>query len=71
MKNKDVNSLEHTSWRCQYHIVITLSINICFLNNEIISSISIKDDFSASIDASDPFGTNLPELTDYQWSTLS
>ena len=21
MKNKDVNSLEHTSWRCQYHIV--------------------------------------------------
>ena len=21
MKNKDVNSLDHTSWRCQYHIV--------------------------------------------------
>ena len=21
MTNKDVNSLEHTSWRCQYHIV--------------------------------------------------
>ena len=21
VKNKDVNSLEHTSWRCQYHIV--------------------------------------------------
>ena len=21
MKNKDVSSLEHTSWRCQYHIV--------------------------------------------------
>ena len=21
MKDKDINSLEHTSWRCQYHIV--------------------------------------------------
>ena len=21
MKEKDINSLEHTSWRCQYHIV--------------------------------------------------
>ena len=21
VKNKDVNSLDHTSWRCQYHIV--------------------------------------------------
>ena len=21
MKEKDINSLEHTKWRCQYHIV--------------------------------------------------
>ena len=21
MKDKDINSLEHTTWRCQYHIV--------------------------------------------------
>ena len=21
MKEKDINSLDHTSWRCQYHIV--------------------------------------------------
>ena len=21
VKNKDINSLDHTSWRCQYHIV--------------------------------------------------
>ena len=21
MKDKDLNSLEHTSWRCQYHVV--------------------------------------------------
>ena len=21
MKDKDISSLEHTSWRCQYHIV--------------------------------------------------
>ncbi len=21
MKEKDINSLEHTNWRCQYHIV--------------------------------------------------
>ena len=21
MKEKDINSLDHTSWRCQYHVV--------------------------------------------------
>ena len=21
MKNKDINSLDHTTWRCQYHVV--------------------------------------------------
>ena len=25
MKEKDINSLEHTKWRCQYHIVLSLS----------------------------------------------
>lgn len=26
MKDKDINTLEHTSWRCQYHVVFaTLS----------------------------------------------
>ena len=24
MKDKDINSLEHTSWRCQYHIVFAM-----------------------------------------------
>lgn len=28
MKEKDINSLEHTKWRCQYHVVLTLSTNI-------------------------------------------
>lgn len=23
MKDKDINSLDHTTWRCQYHVVFT------------------------------------------------
>ena len=30
-----------------------------------------KDDVSASADASDPSGTDLPELPDHQWGTVS
>ena len=26
MKNPDISSLEHTSWRCQHHVVLRLSI---------------------------------------------
>lgn len=28
MKDKDINSLEHTSWRCQYHIVFAMIFSI-------------------------------------------
>ena len=27
MKEKDINSLDHTSWRCQYHIVFAPQIS--------------------------------------------
>ena len=28
MKEVDVSSLEHTSWRCQYHVVLPIVISI-------------------------------------------
>lgn len=28
MKEIDVSSLEHTSWRCQYHVVLPIVISI-------------------------------------------
>jgi len=28
VKEKDINSLDHTSWRCQYHIVFAPKYNI-------------------------------------------
>ena len=28
LKEKDINSLNHTTWRCQYRIILTLSKNI-------------------------------------------
>ena len=35
MKEKDINSLEHTSWRCQYHIVFAPKFRRQVINNEI------------------------------------
>ena len=34
MKEVDVSSLEHTSWRCQYHVVLSIvfSITHCCVN---------------------------------------
>ena len=28
MKEVDVSSLEHTSWRCQYHVLLPIVISI-------------------------------------------
>ena len=35
MKEKDINCLEHTSWRCQYHIVFAPKFRRQVINNEI------------------------------------
>ena len=35
MKEKDINSLEHTSWRCQYHIVFAPKFRRQVIYNEI------------------------------------
>lgn len=35
MKEKGINSLEHTSWRCQYHIVFAPKFRRQVINNEI------------------------------------
>ena len=28
MKEKDIESLQHTTWRCQYHVVLPIVISI-------------------------------------------
>ncbi len=44
MKEVDVSSLEHTSWRCQYHVVFAPKYrrmeigSICFTSRSNISS---------------------------------
>ena len=32
MKNPDISSLEHTSWRCQYHVVFAPKYTSAFSN---------------------------------------
>ena len=35
MKEKDINSLEHTTWRCQYHVVFAPKYRRLVIYNEI------------------------------------
>ena len=35
MRDKDINSLEHTRWRCQYHIVFSPKFRRMAINKEI------------------------------------
>ena len=39
MKEKDINSLDHTTWRCQYHIVFAPKFRRMVIFNEIQSDI--------------------------------
>lgn len=39
MKEKDINSLEHTKWRCQYHIVFAPKYRRQTIYNEIKTDI--------------------------------
>ena len=42
MKNPDISSLEHTSWRCQYHVVFAMvQFESCENHNVIILIITI------------------------------
>ena len=43
MKEKDINSLEHTSWRCQYHIVFAPKYRRLAIYREIKVDIGKKD----------------------------
>ncbi len=42
MKEKDINSLDHTSWRCQYHIVFAPKYHRQAIYKEILVSIPPK-----------------------------
>ena len=35
MKEKDINSLDHTTWRCQYHVVFAPKYRRMVIYNEI------------------------------------
>ena len=39
MKEKDINSLNHTTWRCQYHIVFAPKYRRMVIYNEIKADI--------------------------------
>ncbi len=39
MKEKDINSLDHTTWRCQYHVVIAPKYRRMAIFNEIRADI--------------------------------
>ena len=41
MKNPDISSLEHTSWRCQYHVVFVPKYRRMEIYREIRADISI------------------------------
>ncbi len=41
MKNPDISSLEHTSWRCQYHVVFAPKYRRMEIYREIRADISI------------------------------
>ena len=39
MKEKDINSLDHTTWRCQYHVVFAPKYRRMVIYNEIKADI--------------------------------
>ena len=41
MKEKDINSLDHTTWRCQYHVVFAPKYRRMVIYNEIKADIGI------------------------------
>lgn len=41
MKEKDINSLDHTTWRCQYHVVFAPKYRRMVIYNEIKADIEI------------------------------
>ena len=46
VKGKDINSLEHTSWRCQYHIVFAPKHRRMEIYGQIKQDIGVVDPFT-------------------------
>ena len=42
MKNRDISSLEHTSWRCQYHVVFAPKYRRMEICREIRADIGVN-----------------------------